>query len=122
MATPISSPISTPPQLRDAINIGLVTTRRGILRPRRLLFDGVDDVHKCLYDNIENILCSPAKKAKKAKKIININNDEEICSICIDGMEQEYKVTKCGHLFHRECLFKWLENNVTCPLCRNKLL
>ena len=86
MATPISSPISTPPQLRDAINIGLVTTRRGILRPRRLLFDGVDDVHKCLYDNIENILCSPAKKAKKAKKIININNDEEICSICMENV------------------------------------
>ena len=28
-------------------------------------------------------------------------------------------MTKCGHYFHAECLGRWLDRNVKCPLCQN---
>ena len=28
--------------------------------------------------------------------------------------------TKCNHLFYRSALNKWLENNNSCPTCRQK--
>jgi hypothetical protein len=28
---------------------------------------------------------------------------------------------KCGHIFHLNCLRRWLETNVQCPTCRDKI-
>ena len=46
------------------------------------------------------------------------------CPICFE----EYKgdpaeilvglIKTCGHFFHFECIWEWLENHRTCPLCR----
>ena len=30
--------------------------------------------------------------------------------------------TPCGHLFHSNCVFQWLRENSTCPLCRSECL
>jgi hypothetical protein len=54
--------------------------------------------------------------------VIDINDSisiqsENACSICWTSMKKSYK-TKCNHLFHKICIDKWLENNTTCPLCR----
>ncbi|XP_055341910.1 E3 ubiquitin-protein ligase AMFR-like [Paramacrobiotus metropolitanus] len=52
--------------------------------------------------------------------------DEEIkqhdgpCSICWDTMEQARKL-HCGHIFHESCLLSWLEQDVSCPICRTTL-
>lgn len=26
--------------------------------------------------------------------------------------------TPCGHKYHKECLTKWMDNNLVCPNCR----
>ncbi|KAJ9547165.1 hypothetical protein OSB04_019708 [Centaurea solstitialis] len=47
------------------------------------------------------------------------------CSVCLStiGEDEEIKVLRCGHLFHRVCLDQWLEIwNTTCPLCRDCLV
>ena len=31
-------------------------------------------------------------------------------------------VTTCGHAFHSACIFRALQNNETCPMCRNELV
>ncbi|XP_031618478.1 E3 ubiquitin-protein ligase TRAIP-like [Contarinia nasturtii] len=50
---------------------------------------------------------------------MNIN-----CSICAElfrGPDADnLHVTRCGHVFHNECLAKWLERKNTCPECRSK--
>ena len=42
------------------------------------------------------------------------------CSICcenlISGHTQELH---CGHLFHHECIERWIEESHTCPICRS---
>lgn len=30
-------------------------------------------------------------------------------------------ITKCKHTFHPDCLFRWTENNITCPNCRTDI-
>jgi len=52
-------------------------------------------------------------------------NKEEDCSICIDEIESEtiIKFIKCKHIFHIDCLSKWIvKGNNKCPLCRSTIL
>ncbi|KAM0857248.1 hypothetical protein ACQ4PT_048593 [Festuca glaucescens] len=51
---------------------------------------------------------------------------ERSCVFCLSGIEDddEVRVLRCMHLFHRCCLDRWLaaRPGATCPLCRGKLL
>lgn len=51
-------------------------------------------------------------------EIINLNKD---CSICIEGMKTGSIVTvlMCGHIFHNECIYKWIIESKFCPVCRH---
>lgn len=42
------------------------------------------------------------------------------CSICLSGMKKEDTVvrTPCSHEFHYHCVKLWLNQRLTCPLCR----
>ena len=45
--------------------------------------------------------------------------DDNTCSICIDTiLDTDKMVTSCNHIFHKECLNKWLQINNQCPYCR----
>lgn len=55
------------------------------------------------------------------------DEEEEMCSICLMEFEDEdfvNKLPRCGHVFHGECMDKWLDRSCqfTCPLCRSSLL
>ena len=41
------------------------------------------------------------------------------CTICLE--EVKSFPLKCGHVFHQECLKKWLNEKKTCPNCRIKI-
>ena len=46
---------------------------------------------------------------------------DDICTICLDEFEFEEELIKlkCHHIFHKECLKPWLDNNKNkCPICR----
>ena len=52
---------------------------------------------------------------------ISKNIKLEKCSICIDYiLESDKKITSCNHIFHTECLDKWLTLNRKCPYCRTE--
>lgn len=55
--------------------------------------------------------------------------EHEECSICLsETCSKEGGYLECGHVFHNDCIKKWIENNKsTCPMCRasfdnNKIL
>ena len=61
----------------------------------------------------------------KLDSVVVLNNlpDNE-CSICLDiYKENDFLIKlKCNHMFHKECLEPWFNNNNnSCPLCRYKL-
>lgn len=43
---------------------------------------------------------------------------EPMCSICLDEFRplEDLAQLPCGHLFHEECLVKWLIRDISCPL------
>ena len=46
------------------------------------------------------------------------------CSICLQDVpheSHEYMVAPCNHIFHAECLNRWMETKLECPLCRTSL-
>jgi hypothetical protein len=54
---------------------------------------------------------------------------EHKCPICllkfVDENEWQethvgVKLPACGHIFHKECLEKWLEHTNSCPMCRHE--
>ena len=51
------------------------------------------------------------------------NNNQEICCICqdiVDNGEQVYELPECKHIFHTNCIVTWFRNqNTACPLCAN---
>ncbi|BAT80723.1 NEP1-interacting protein [Vigna angularis] len=53
----------------------------------------------------------------KMSKLYNMS----CCSICFQEFEDGELVRilpKCGHLFHLECIDKWLVQQGSCPMCR----
>lgn len=47
------------------------------------------------------------------------------CVICLESFntgESCQILPLCNHLFHSYCIKHWLEDNVTCPVCRNCLI
>jgi hypothetical protein len=40
-----------------------------------------------------------------------------VCSICFDHIQEIY-ILKCNHVFHEECIQKWIHIKNECPLCR----
>ena len=49
---------------------------------------------------------------------------ENNCSICLDEFKNEdiLKKLNCSHIFHKDCLAPWINNNKSCPLCRTDIL
>lgn len=49
---------------------------------------------------------------------------DESCVICQEDFKKKdrLKITPCGHIFHSQCISKWLETECirpTCPTCRH---
>ena len=56
-------------------------------------------------------------------KIVETRKEEDICSICRDEVGEgtsylDKERLPCGHLYHKGCISRWLENHNSCPECR----
>ncbi len=50
----------------------------------------------------------------------NMNYKDESCSICLDEYHggDRVGILSCEHIFHKDCIYSWLNRQKTCPLCR----
>ncbi|XP_051129315.1 uncharacterized protein LOC127250199 [Andrographis paniculata] len=58
------------------------------------------------------------------KKVVVADDSEETCSICLEvmrGSECEAMKMSCSHVFHGDCIRKWLRTSHYCPVCRFEL-
>ena len=53
------------------------------------------------------------------------NSETELCAICQNNLEENdiiRTLNRCNHIFHLNCIDRWLSEHNTCPTCRNDLL
>ena len=79
------------------------------------LEEEVGSVNKGL--SIEKINKIPLKPFHKA-----LFDDNLDCIICMEKFEEseQVKQLKCGHIFHGDCIDKWLEKEKKCPFCKSE--
>ena len=80
------------------------------------LEENVGSVNKGLtQDKIKKIPTKPFRKA--------LFDDNLDCIICMENFEENeiVKQLRCGHIFHRDCIDKWLEKQKNCPFCKSEV-
>lgn len=88
-------------------------------------------VERAKREALNSIRMVPAtKESIQALKELNDNEISldttiEQCSICLEKLSFEEKMkvveTPCSHVYHKECIVRWLENCHMCPLCRYRM-
>ncbi|KAL0446267.1 UNVERIFIED_CONTAM: E3 ubiquitin-protein ligase [Sesamum latifolium] len=87
-----------------------------------------------VYQEAELLMARrPAKIVNGELQIVAVNGGkdddgasmvaEESCSICLEGFSDGGRGTRlpCSHMFHENCIVRWLRENHVCPLCRYEL-
>ena len=71
-------------------------------------------------DHIFNII-RPSRSKQIAKFSYEYEQNEDTeCAICCSGFDDTGKYTsKCGHVFHIECIVPWYSKHISCPVCRS---
>lgn len=99
--------------------------------------NNVIDAHKILTDKYNNDRVSydfyttqleriNINREKQLKKLNNENEDSDeendSCIICLGEIfEEEIGMTKCGHLFHYNCIKEEAIKRCVCPICKAKM-
>lgn len=62
------------------------------------------------------------EEIQRSTSIVTIEcGPEDMCSICHEAyirQQQVRRLNRCGHYFHELCIDVWLDDHVTCPICR----
>ena len=49
-----------------------------------------------------------------------MDNNDNICSICYESLENDTIQIECGHKYHTNCIVKWFRTgHKNCPLCND---
>mmetsp|Transcript_9064 Transcript_9064/g.18006 ORF Transcript_9064/g.18006 Transcript_9064/m.18006 type:complete len:145 (-) Transcript_9064:129-563(-) len=94
---------------RDEERAGLLRrSEEGIVQPRRISSD--------FYGASED------KNAIVSSPMFS-QNEEDVCPTCLEMYDEENPrvVTACGHHFHMQCVYEWLERSNKCPVCMVRL-
>lgn len=53
----------------------------------------------------------------------NDEEEEDVCTVCLSNYEPGESLRKlpCNHVFHPDCIYKWLDINKKCPMCREDI-
>ncbi|KAG4132076.1 hypothetical protein ERO13_D08G009750v2 [Gossypium hirsutum] len=74
------------------------------------------------FERINNGMVAATESSIKEmiEKIKVEAGDEEKCMICLEEVEVGFEASQmpCSHVFHDDCIKKWLKQSHYCPICR----
>ncbi|CAK69789.1 unnamed protein product (macronuclear) [Paramecium tetraurelia] len=64
------------------------------------------------------------KILQKKLRMMKMGKSNRQCSICCNSFEKDETIIQlpCKHIFHKSCLFSWLDHSTKCPNCRSDVL
>lgn len=70
------------------------------------------------------INCISSDYTKYITDTTQLEEEKEDCSICqnIFDTGEILSSLKCEHIFHKQCIYRWLNKSLSCPLCRYKII
>ena len=90
-------------------------------------------ISRCIEEHRESIRI--IRRNNRSRQRINVNSlntillcdelPDDSCSICLEDFKTGDNIKKlnCTHIFHKECLEPWLnDNNRNCPMCRTDII
>lgn len=82
--------------------------------------NNIDDTYKLQYffDDVRDRI--KERSIKNGNYIGYFKNDK--CIICTEPLNNNATILSCGHIYHFNCLHKWINKNNSCPLCRIKVI
>ncbi|KAJ4726300.1 RING-H2 finger protein [Melia azedarach] len=120
----------------DDIELGIVSHRARIIAYQAI---EVQDNFRTSssFDSIEVVTSSTEEKIELRQQALEkllppvvygsketlLSSDD--CSVCLDDYRDgEFcrAFPVCNHVFHVQCIDRWLKNHLTCPVCRRCLL
>lgn len=58
----------------------------------------------------------------KDSKFCVVHQEKQECAICLNNIyPKNLCITKCNHVFHQKCIDHWLDDKISCPMCRSVL-
>ncbi|XP_047165837.1 E3 ubiquitin-protein ligase RNF6-like [Vigna umbellata] len=100
----------------DAVNLGGSNMQNNNNRSLRSSQDSV-----LIFDSVQNNY----NPLKNLERFIIEEKTEDSCSICLEELAIGSRAVRiphpCSHIFHHHCIKKWLDINLTCPLCRRNI-
>ena len=60
----------------------------------------------------------------KIKDINKLTEEKKKCCICLENFKinEETMILPCIHIFHSNCIKKWMKRQDICPICKNKII
>lgn len=122
----------------------LVDHNEYLFKPKTLLLDDLLREHRTEQEDVCGICLAPIHVATDVLRHFETNShaDQEQAEARTTndsvGMEAPglscdkpkvykheehvFQLTKCGHVFHMDCLLNWTDKQETCPICRQTLM
>lgn len=76
---------------------------------------------------LEPVIVRPTRQTidlRTTQSIAQVSNQAETCIICQETYTEGQtirSITYCTHKFHKNCIDRWLDTNVHCPICRHDI-
>ena len=102
----------------------LAGTRTIVEEIRRAMTEGpgaIDNEEYSVYHELGEIMFNRPPEEIKLPPTKTLEGEDSVdCSICLGPVEPAGLIfdLTCNHVFHTDCLKRWMEKKQTCPLCR----
>ena len=83
--------------------------------------DEEDDFSESDIEFVEEALAIETKEEKEANKPKNKKESYD-CGVCYKTLTMDDNVvTKCDHHYCKDCFYRWIQTNASCPMCRTPI-